>query len=152
MNSEEIQSLIEQLKAQGLSEEEIMDVFYQTFVDGEMDRKDLETLADAMGYELTDEFKNELTPDPINAEGAEGMSKEELEDAKEIEPGESAEEFKDKLEGEEVEGEAKEEEKEVAEAGEEENAEPEEDDEAEEEVEEEDEYADWEKSQKMFKI
>ena len=104
MNSEEIQSLIEQLKAQGLSEEDIMEIFFQTFTEGKMDRKDLETLADAMGYELTDEFKNDETPDPIEeapAEGLEGLTKEEVEDAKEIEPGESKEEFKEKLEGEE---------------------------------------------------
>ena len=97
MSNEEIMSLIEQLKAQGLSEDEIMDTFYQTFVDGKMDRKDLETLAEAMGYELTDDFKNEPAPDPIASEGLEGASKEDLEEAKEIAPEESEEEFKEKI-------------------------------------------------------
>lgn len=67
MNNEEIQSLINQLKATGKSDEEIMGVFYDAFTNGDMDRADLETLANAMGYELTDDFKNEAAPDPINA-------------------------------------------------------------------------------------
>lgn len=107
MNEEEIQSLIKQLKAAGLSDEDIMNVFYEAFESGEMDRKDLEVLAEAMGYELTDDFKNDQTPDPINGNnepapegGNENLSKQELEDAKEIKPGESPEEFKEKLEGE----------------------------------------------------
>lgn len=99
MNEEEIKSLIEQLKAIGLDEDKIMDLFYTAFTEGKMDRKDLETLSEAMGYELTDDFKNDPQPDPINAgtsEG-EGISEEKAEEAKEIKPGESAEEFKDKL-------------------------------------------------------
>jgi hypothetical protein len=166
MNSEEIQSLIKQLKATGLSEEQIMDVFYETFEKGEMDRKDLETLAEAMGYELTDEFKNEPTPDPIEAgsseEAAEGeITKEEAEAVKAIEPGESAEEFKEKVEEvkegegeseapaepekteetktEEVESKKEESEESMAKEGKEE--------ESEEESEE-----DWEKAQKLFRI
>ena len=74
MNNEEIQSLINQLKATGLSDEQIMETFYEAFQKGEMDRADLEALANAMDYELTDEFKNEPAQDPINApaEGGEG--------------------------------------------------------------------------------
>lgn len=144
MNNEEIEALVEQLKAQGLSEEQIMDVFYKTFEEGKMDRKDLETLANFMGYELTDEFKNEPTPDPIEANGMEGMSTEDLEEAKEIAPGESEEEFKEKLEGaeeelgeeEETESEEETEETEEAEEGEEEKSEDEE----------------WEEANKYFKL
>ena len=158
MNEEEIQSLIEQLKAQGLSEEEIMNVFYETFVQGKMDRKDLETLAEAMGYELTDDFKNEPTPDPIEANGAEGMSKEELEAAKEIAPNETKEEFQEKLEGGEGEPEAEEEEKSEAEG--EKEAEPSENEDenkgeeapAEEGEKEPSEEEEWEEAQKLFKI
>lgn len=142
MNSEEIQSLIEQLKAQGLSEEEIMDTFYQTFTEGKMDRKDLETLAEAMGYELTDDFKNEETPDPIEAGApAEGMSEEALEDVKAIEPGESEEEFKEKVED-------------VKEGEEEEKSEEsEEKSEAEEDKEEEkSEDEEWKEANKYFKL
>ena len=148
MNSEEIQSLIEQLKAQGLSEEEIMDTFYQTFVDGKMDRKDLETLADAMGYELTDEFKNEATPDPIEAGApAEGMSEEALEDVKAIEPGESEEEFKEKIEDVKEGEEEPEKSEEKPEAEEDEEEKPEESEEEEKSEDEE-----WEEANKYFKL
>ena len=184
MNGEEIKSLISQLKAAGLDEEQIMDVFYETFEKGEMDRKDLETLANAMGYELTDEFKNEPSKDPIEtgiSEAAEGgISKEEAEAAKALEPGETSEEFEEKIEemkdGEgkiESESESESEEKEEAlgaaepEAKEEEKeedkfeseSESEEKEESTAEVgeetseeEEEDEEKDWEKAQKLFRI
>lgn len=166
MNNEEIQALITQLKAQGLSEEEIMETFYESFTEGKMDRKDLETLAEAMGYELTDDFKNEETPDPIEANGIEGMSKEDLEEAKEIAPNESEEEFKEKIEGGEGEPEAEVEEKaeekieaepETEAEGEKEEpeAEPEatEDEEKGEEAEEEpSEEDEWEEANKYFKI
>lgn len=95
MNETEIESLIKQLKAAGLDEEEIMETFFETFQEGKMDRKDLETLAEFMGYELTDEFKNDKTPDPI---AVKGISKEEAEDVKEIQPEEDKEEFKEKVE------------------------------------------------------
>ena len=162
MDSEQIEALITQLKAQGLSEDEIMEVFYETFTSGKMDRKDLETLAEAMGYELTDDFKNEETPDPIEAKGEEGLSKEELEDAKAIEPGESTEEFKEKIEdakdglGEEekVETEEKSEEEAEPEApAEEEKSEEEPAEETDSEPEEEkSEEEEWEEAQKLFKI
>lgn len=178
MNSEEIQSLIKQLKAAGLSEEQIMDVFYKTFQKGEMDREDLETLANAMGFELTDDFKNDPTPDPIAAgsteEAAEGgISQEEAEEAKAIEPGETAEEFKEKIDeikdgesgpeaSEEEEGAAEPSEPEEAEKPEEEKEEStaeggeetseSEEGEEKEEAEEEDDEAGWEKAQKLFRI
>ena len=144
MNNEEIQSLIEQLKAQGLQEDEIMQVFYDTFKEGKMDRKDLEALAEAMGYELTDDFKNEEAPDPIEAgaEGAEGgLTEEKAEDLKEIKPGESEEEFKEKVE---EAAPAEEEEKPAEEEkGEEPAAEPEEEKSEDEE---------WEEAKKLFKL
>lgn len=89
MENEEIQSLISQLKAAGLGEEQIMETFYEAFQKGEMDREDLETLANAMGYELTDGFKNEAAPDPINANAEENKAPENLE--------EQAQEFKENI-------------------------------------------------------
>lgn len=150
MNGEEIQSLISQLKASGLNEEQIMDVFYETFKKGEMNREDLESLANAMGYELTDEFKKEETPDPIvsgsEESGEAGISKEEAEAAKAIEPGESKEEFKEKIEeAKSTADEGKEKAEEVK--SEEVKAEPEKS-----EPEEESEEEEWEKAQKLFKI
>lgn len=136
MNNEEIQSLIEQLKASGLDVEEIMTILYDAFKKGEMDREDLETLTSALGCKLTDEFKNDPQPDPMNAEAdedVEGMSKEELEDAREINDDETVEEFKEKIESEEP-------------------VEAEDDADAEDEDEDEGEDAEWEKAQKMFRI
>lgn len=101
MDRAEMESLVKQLKAAGLNEEQIMETFYETFQDGKMDREDLEACAEFMGYELTDEFKGDPTPDPIadGGEGAGGITKEQAEAAKEIKPGESPEEFKEAVEG-----------------------------------------------------
>lgn len=101
MGRTEMESLVKQLKAAGLNEEQIMETFYETFQDGKMDRKDLEACAEFMGYELTDGFKNDPTPDPIadGGEGGGGITKEQAEAAKEIKPGESPEEFREAVEG-----------------------------------------------------
>lgn len=101
MDRAEMESLVKQLKAAGLTEEQIMETFYETFQDGKMDRKDLEACAEFMGYELTDEFKGDPTPDPIadGGEGGGGITKEQAEAAKEIKPGESPEEFREAVEG-----------------------------------------------------
>ena len=99
MDKTEMNSLVSQLKAAGLTEEEIMDTFYATFQEGKMGRKDLEACANFMGYELTDDFKNDATPDPMSSPASgDGITKEEAENAKEIKPGETAEEFKDSIE------------------------------------------------------
>lgn len=99
MDKTEMNSLVSQLKAAGLTEEEIMDTFYAAFQEGKMDRKDLEACANFMGYELTDDFKNDATPDPMSSPASgDGITKEEAENAKEIKPGETAEEFKDSIE------------------------------------------------------
>lgn len=148
MNNEEIQSLIKQLKAAGLNDEEIMDTFYEGFQSGELDRNDLEALAEAMGYELTDDFKKDSQPDPIAAEGAEGATKEDLEAAKEIQPGETKEEFKEKIdETSQADEGADEEQSDEDEVDEEEDAEEEAGEE-----ENDDEEKGWEQAQKMFKI
>ena len=99
MDKPEMNSLVSQLKATGLTEEEIMDTFYAAFQEGKMDRKDLEACANFMGYELTDDFKNDPTPDPMSSPNSgDGITKEEAENAKEIKPGETAEKFKDSIE------------------------------------------------------
>lgn len=105
MDANEIESLVKQLKATGLSEEDILDSFYETFKEGNMDRKDLEACADFLGYELTDKFKNDSTPDPIAtskdetapAEGGE-VTKEDIKDADALKPGETPEEFQERIE------------------------------------------------------
>lgn len=113
MDRTQIDELIKQLKAAGLDEEKIMDVFYSTFQEGKMDRKDLETLANAMGYELTDDFKEDKTPDPINDEE---VGEKDLEDLKTIDEGETKEEFKEKVEKVDTDSEDEDEEKERDEA------------------------------------
>ena len=143
MNSQEMESLVKQLKAAGLTEEQIMETSFETFQEGKMDRKDLEALAEFMGYELTDEFKSDETPDPIAGGEGEGVTKTEAEELKEIKPGESKEEFQEKVE------EAKEGEGEVKPTPEapkaEEESKPEE-----EKVEEKSEDKEWEEVQKKF--
>ena len=67
MNEEEIMKLIDRFKQSGLNDEEILVVFFDAFKEGKMDRKDLETLTNALGYELTPEFKNDPHPDPIES-------------------------------------------------------------------------------------
>lgn len=107
MDRTEMESLVRQLKAAGLTEEQIMETFYETFQEGKMDRKDLEACAEFMGYELTDDFKDDPTPDPIAAPeggGGKGITKEEAEAAKEIKPDQSVEEFKEAVEGGEPKG------------------------------------------------
>ena len=143
MDNEKIQSLVEQLKGVGLSDEEILDVFYAAFEKGKMDRKDLETLADSLGYELDDDFKEDKTPDPIQSGNpeAEDITKSEAEDLKEIKPGESAEDFKEKVD------EAKDEIESDEDTKEEDH---EKSDDAEDGEEEED--KEWEEANKYFKI
>lgn len=142
MDKTEMESLVKQLKAAGLNDEQIMETFFETFTEGKMDRADLEACAEFMGYELTDEFKNDPTPDPIaTPEG--GLTKEAAEEAKEIKPGESEEDFKESIE--------------AAKDGESEEDEPEEGeiegDKAEDKpAEEESEDEEWEKAQKLFKF
>ena len=151
MDRTEMESLVKQLKAAGLNEEQIMETFYETFQEGKMDRKDLEACAEFMGYELTDDFKNDPTPDPIasGGEGGEGITKEEAEAAKEIKPGESPEEFQQAVEG----GEPKVEEPKAPEAPKEgaeeapKGEEPKSESKPEEEV---DEDKEWEEAQKKF--
>lgn len=79
MNENEINQLINQLRIKlsmspsnkGKSPDEIdeaiMDIFYTTYTQGKMSRTDLEVLANALGYELDDDFKNDPIPDPIDS-------------------------------------------------------------------------------------
>jgi hypothetical protein len=114
MNDEEVRSTIEQIKAQVKAKPEnkdktddeidelILDAFYKAYTDGKMSKEDLGGLAQAMGYEFTEEFDqdpeavNELTPEggDDNVEAPES----DLEAVRTMEPGESAEEFKEKVE------------------------------------------------------
>ena len=116
MNDEEIRTTIEEMKAQvkakpenkEKTEEEIeemmLDGFFKAYTEGKMSKEDLGALAGVMGYEFTEDFDKEEEVKPGEGqeqgaeEGVEGMTKEQLEDAREIKPGESKEEFKEKIE------------------------------------------------------
>lgn len=142
MDKTEMESLVKQLKAAGLNDEQIMETFFETFTEGKMDRADLEACAEFMGYELTDEFKNDKTPDPIaTPEG--GLTKEAAEEAKQIEPGESKEEFKESIEAAKEDSKEGESEDEKSEDGESDEDKPAEEDSEDEE---------WEKAQKLFRF
>lgn len=95
MNNEEIQALMQQLQSAGLTPEDIADgILWPLFRDGKMSKEDLSTLCSAIGLELDENFENDEGP----AEGdAPAVSKEEIEDLKEIKPGESKEEFQEKI-------------------------------------------------------
>ena len=120
MNPEEIRSTLEQIKAQVKAKPEnaqksddeidemILESFYKAYTDGKMTKEDLGGLAEMMGYEFTEEFDqvpqaaNELEPgaeaggEQAPADGA-GATQEDLEAVRTMEPGESTEEFQDKI-------------------------------------------------------
>ena len=58
MTVKEVKKAIKELKKQGYSEEEILASFYAMFCDDKITAEQLEGLAQVMGYELNDEFKN----------------------------------------------------------------------------------------------
>ena len=61
MSIEELKKAIEEMKAQGQSEEEIAGAFYLLFRDGKINLEQLEALVNVLGFELSEEFK---TMDP----------------------------------------------------------------------------------------
>ena len=79
MTIEEGKKAIEELKAQGNSEEEIAGAFYLMFVEGKIDVDQFDALVNLLGYHLTDEFKN-MSPEDQKEKGFE--EKEEDEDEK----------------------------------------------------------------------
>ena len=106
MNNEEIQALMEKLKSLGLTEEDIANgVLWPGFKAGKISKEDLDALLSALGLEMDPDFKDDDGPGegaPAAGEGAQGegapVSKEEAEGLKEIKPGESKEEFQEKVE------------------------------------------------------
>lgn len=79
MTVEEAKKMIEELKAQGETEEDIVAGFYAMFCEGDIDVNELGDLVKLVGYELTDEFKNMSEEDQKTKGWAEDP-----EDAKEI--------------------------------------------------------------------
>lgn len=95
MNNDEIQALMAKLQEAGLKPEDIADgVLWPLFRDGKMSKEDLGTLCNSIGLELAEDF------DKDTGDGAENgnVTESEAESLKEIKPGESKEEFKEKVE------------------------------------------------------
>lgn len=93
MNNDEIQALMAKLQEAGLNPEDIADgVLWPLFRDGKMSKEDLGTLCSSIGLELAEDFDKDEGP------GEGNVTESEAEDLKEIKPGESKEEFKEKVE------------------------------------------------------
>ena len=95
MTMEDLKGLIEELKQEGNSEEDIVVGFYKMFQDDKINFEQLEALVHQVGWEITDEFRNMSDEDKKTkgfeevegevAEEAEGTKKEEKEEKEEDE-------------------------------------------------------------------
>lgn len=90
MTAEEAKKAFDELRAQGESNEEILAGLYLMFVDGKFTVEELGKMAGLLGYDLTDEFKA-MSPEDQKTKGfkevdeaAEGVDKETIEDAKQL--------------------------------------------------------------------
>ena len=94
MTIDEGKKMIEELKAEGFDEEQIVAGFYQLFIDGDVNVEQLGDLVQLVGWELTEEFKN-MSPEDQKTKGWEtsedtsDVTKEENDEAKEFEPKEN---------------------------------------------------------------
>lgn len=57
MTAEEAKQTIDELKAQGASDQDILGGFYKLFQDGKLSMDELDGLAGLLGFQLSDEFK-----------------------------------------------------------------------------------------------
>ncbi len=58
MTKQELETLVKSLKSEGHTEEEILSGFYKLYADNKLSLKELEGIANLMGYHLSDEFLN----------------------------------------------------------------------------------------------
>ena len=58
MTKEEIERAIKELRNQGLDDEELIETFKLMYLDNRIDRRELNSLLDVMGYELSDDYKD----------------------------------------------------------------------------------------------
>ena len=92
MTIDEGKKAIEELKAQGNSEEEIAGSMYLMFKNGEITVEELEAFIGLMGFELTEEFKN-MDPESQKEKGYE-LTNEDAEPEGEAKPQEEQKEQK----------------------------------------------------------
>lgn len=94
MTLDELKEVIEGFKKEGYTEEEILQIFYLMYVDNKIPLDDLRIFTEVMGWKFSDEFENMSEEDKkkkglkYNEDNASKFDKEEIEDAKEYEPGE----------------------------------------------------------------
>jgi hypothetical protein len=89
MTVDEMKEAIDDLKKSGESEEDILKVLYLMYTKDEFDLETLRALVGLLGYEFTDEFES-MSDEDKKTKGwerddkpAEGVDKEDVEDAKE---------------------------------------------------------------------
>lgn len=91
MTVNEGKKAMDEMMAQGTTEEEMLGILYLMFQDDKLTFEELEALVDALGYEITEEFRN-MSPEDQKTKGyettddtaEEGVSEEDIEDAKEV--------------------------------------------------------------------
>ena len=86
---EEAKKAMDEMMAQGTSEDDMLGILYLMFQDDKISFDELEALVDALGYEITEEFRN-MSPEDQKTKGyemkdeaEEGVTDEQIEDAKE---------------------------------------------------------------------
>lgn len=84
MTAKEAREAIDELMAQGETEDEIIAVFYQMFIDDKLTLEEFGNLLGVMDYELTEEFLN-MSPEDQKTKGWEEDENEVKEDANERE-------------------------------------------------------------------
>lgn len=82
MTMEDLKGLIEELKQEGNSEEDIVAGFYKMFQDDKINFEQLEALVHQVGWEITDEFRN-LSDEDKKTKGFEEVEGEVAEDSEE---------------------------------------------------------------------
>ena len=96
MELNELKTAVEEMKAQGTSEEDILGTFYLKFVDGEISLEEFEALASVLGKGLSDEFKGlseeEQKKYALTEEEEETEAETEADDAEETESDDETEE------------------------------------------------------------
>lgn len=97
MSIEELKKAIEEMKAQGQSEEEIAGAFYLLFRDEKITLEQLEALVNVLGFELSDEFKS-MDPEMQKDGGYEVLDEEASEKAGNETPEEISDEEEDEEE------------------------------------------------------
>lgn len=91
MTPEEAKKMVEDLKQEGLSEEEILYSFYRLFQDDKITIEGLEGLVETLGWHLTEEFKK-MSPEDQKTKGYEEIEEEEVSETET----EAAKEYPDK--------------------------------------------------------